>query len=267
DGVFEGEERFALLMEIGDIWSGKVKDPLKALEAYEEARDLKPQDHSLLHKMLQNYQAAEEWQKMVDILDAIQDLEDRPKVKAKLFNTQAQIYRDKLEDIDRAVELFNDALDCDPEFLEAFERINKVLTQQRNWKQLERSYRKMLHRLAGKSNTKLEHELWHQLGLIYRDRTAQSTEAIEAFRMSAGLVAEAPVQRQILAELYETTEQWDEAIKEQRRILKMDPINVDPYFALYRLQLHKQAYDEAWNLAAALTFMGKADQEMQRFFQ
>lgn len=267
DSIFDGEERFAMLMDIGDIWANQVKDPLKALEAYEEARDLKPQHHILLHKMLQNYQSAEEWQKMVDILDSIKELETRPQVKAKLLNTQAQIYRDKLEDLDKAVELFNDALDCDPEFLEAFERINKVLTQQRNWKQLERSYRKMLHRLAGKSNTKLEHELWHQLGLIYRDRTAQSTEAIEAFRMSAGLVAEAPVQRQILAELYETTEQWDEAIKEQRRILKMDPINVDPYFALYRLQLHKQAYDEAWNLAAALTFMGKADQEMQRFFQ
>src|SRR5690606_2495256 len=135
DSIFEGEERYQMLTEIGDIWASKVNDPLKALAAYEEARDLKPQDHALLHKMLQNYQAAEEWQKMVDILDAIQDLEDRPKVKAKLYNTQAQIYRDKLEDIDRAVELFNEALDQDVTFLEAFERINKVLTAQRNWKQ------------------------------------------------------------------------------------------------------------------------------------
>jgi tetratricopeptide (TPR) repeat protein len=217
--------------------------------------------------MLQNYQAAEEWQKMVDILDAIKDLEERPKVRAKLLNTQAQIYRDKLEAVDRAVELFNEALDCDPEFLEAFERINKVLTSQRNWKQLERSYRKMLHRLAGKGKTELEHNLWHQLGVIYRDRTAQTNEAIEAFSMSASLVVDAPVQRQILAELFESTEQWGEAIKEQRRILKMDPLKVEPYLALYRLQLHKQAYDEAWNLAAAISFMGKADADMQRFFQ
>ena len=267
DSIFEGEERFQMLMDIGDIWAGKVNDPLKALEAYEEARDLKPQDHHLLHKMLQNYQAAEEWQKMVDILDAIQDLEDRPKVKAKLFNTQAQIYRDKLEDFDRAVELFNEALDQDVTFLEAFERINKVLTAQRNWKQLERSYRKMLHRLAGKDNAKLEHELWHQLGLIYRDRTAQVGEAIEAFRMSASLVPEAPVQRKILAELYESTEQWGDAIKEQRRILMSDPLAVEPYQALYRLQLHKQAYDDAWCVASAIAFMGKADAETNRFFE
>lgn len=267
DTIFEGEERFELLMEIGDIWAGKVKDPRKALEAYEEARDLKPQDHVMLHKMLQNYQMAEEWQKMVDILDAIMDLEERPQLRAKLFNTQAQIYRDKLEDLDRAVELFNEALDADHEFLEAFERINKVLTAQRNWKQLERSYRKMLHRIAGKGKNDLEHKLWHQLGLIYRDRTGQMTEAIEAFRMSASLVAEAPVQRQILAELYEATEMWNDAIKEQRRILRFDPLAIDPYLALYRLQLHKQAYDDAWCVAAAISFMGKTDEETERFFQ
>lgn len=267
DTVFDGEERFTMLMDIGDIWSTQVKEPLKALEAYEEARDLKPQDHVLLHKMLQNYQSAEEWQKMVDILDSIMALEERPKVKAKLLNTQAQIYRDKLEDLDKSVELFNEALDCDPTFLEAFERINKVLTAQRNWKQLERSYRKMLHRIAGKSDQELEHNLWHQLGLIYRDRTGQTDEAIEAFRMSASLVAQAPVQRQILAELYEATERWDDAIKEQRRLLKLDPLVPEPYLALYRLQLHKQAYDDAWCLASALSFMGRADPETERFFQ
>ncbi len=267
DTLFDGEERFALLMEIGDIWAGDVNEPLKALEAYEEARDLKPQDHVLLHKMLQNYQTAEEWQKMVDILEAINELEERPKLKAKFLYTQAQIYRDKLEDMDRAVELFNEALDINPDQLEAFERINKILTGQRNWKQLERSYRKMLHRIAGKGNNELEHNLWHQLGLIYRDRTGQTNEAIEAFRMSAGLVAEAPVQRQILAELYESTEQWGDAIKEQRRILSSDALAVEPYLALYRLHLHKQAYDDAWCVASALAFMGKADAETEQFFQ
>ena len=32
----------------------------------------------------------------------------------------------------------------------------------------------MLHRVAGKGNTDLEFNLWHQLGLIYRDRLQQT---------------------------------------------------------------------------------------------
>ncbi|HEY2406375.1 MAG TPA: tetratricopeptide repeat protein [Polyangiaceae bacterium] len=267
DAVFDGDERYKLLNEIGDIWSEKEKNPQKAIEALEEARDLKPQDHVLLHKLLQLYQAAADWQKMVDTLAAIAEPEDKPEIKSRYIFTQAQIYRDKIQDLDRAVELFNEALDLNPSYLEAFERINKVLTQQKNWKQLERSYRKMLHRIAGKGNADLEHTLWHQLGLIYRDRLQQSESAIEAFRMASTNKPDSIVMHQILAELYEVGERWDEAIIEQRTILEAEPLQVDAYRALYRLYLHKQAYDEAWCLAAAMVFMKKADAEEQRFFE
>lgn len=266
DSVFDGEERYEILIEIGDLWADREKNAHKAIEAYEEALELKPKDHVLLHKILQAYQAAEEWQKMVDTLDAIRSLEERPDRQARYLFTQAQIYRDKLEDLDRAVELFNESLDLNPDFLEAFERINKILTAQRNWKQLERSYRKMLHRIANKGKKDLEQTLWQQLGLIYRDRTGQTAEAIEAFRMATAANPDAQLERQILAELYEATEQWDEAIKEQRRLLKLDPLAIENYQALYRLYLHKQAYDEAWCLAAAMVFMRKADAEAERFY-
>lgn len=266
DSVFDGDQRYAVLIEIGDLWAEREKNPHKAIEAYEEALELKPQDHVLLHKILQAYQAAEEWQKMVDTLDSIKAIEERPERQARYLFTQAQIYRDKLEDMDRAVELFNESLDLNPEFLEAFERINKILTGQRNWKQLERSYRKMLHRIANKGKKELEQTLWHQLGLIYRDRTGQTTDAIEAFRMATAANPDAQLERQILAELYESTEQWDDAIKEQRRLLKLDPLAIDNYQALYRLYLHKQSYDEAWCLAAAMCFMHKADADTERFY-
>ena len=267
DSVFDGEERFKVLVEIGDIWSDREKNPQKAIEALEEARDLKPVDHILLHKLLQLYQQAADWQKMVDTLQAIAEHEEKREIKARYIFTQAQIYRDKIEDLDRAVELFNESLDLNPSYLEAFERINKVLTQQKNWKQLERAYRKMLHRIAGKGNADLEHTLWHQLGLIYRDRLQQTDSAIEAFKMAATVKPGEVMVRQILAELYEVGERWDEAIVEQRIILEAEPLKIDAYRALYRLYLQKQSYDEAWCLAAAMAFLRKADEEEQRFFE
>jgi tetratricopeptide (TPR) repeat protein len=267
DGVYETPERFKILNDIGAIWAEKEKNAHKAIEAYEEALEIEPENHVLLHRLLQLYQQASEWQKMVDTLQSIADLEEKPEIKARYIYTQAQIYRDKLEDMDRAVELFNESLDLNPSYLEAFERINKVLTQQKNWKQLERSYRKMLHRIAGKGNADLEHTLWHQLGLIYRDRMHQTDEAIEAFKMASATKPDVPLEHQILAELYESTERFDEAIGEQRILLEADPLAVDNYRNLYRLYLHKHAYDEAWCQAAAMAFMGKADEEEARFFE
>jgi tetratricopeptide (TPR) repeat protein len=267
DGVFDEGERLTLLSEIGDVWAEREKNAPKAIEAFEEALTYKPGDHVLLHKLLQLYQTAGDWQKMIDTLQSISDLESAPERKARYFYTMAQLYRDKLDDHDRAVELFNEALDQNPSLLEGFERINKILTQQKNWKQLERNYRKMLHRIAGKGNTDLEYNLWHQLGLIYRDRISETEPAMEAFKMASSLRPEDLTERQILSELYEANERYDDAIKEQRAILEQDALRVDPYRALYRLYLHKQTYDEAWCVAAAICFMHKADAEEQRFFE
>jgi tetratricopeptide (TPR) repeat protein len=267
DSTYEEEGRYNILNEIGDIWTDKEDNVRKAIEALEEALELRPSDHVLLHKLLQLYQKAKEWEKMIETLHTISSLEERPQFKARYTFTQAQLYRDKLENPDRAVELFNEALDLNPDYLEAFERIVKILTSQRSWKQLERSYRKMLHRISGKGTNDLEHTLWHQLGLVYRDRLQQPGEAIEAFKMAATVKPDSTLERKILGELYEIAERWDDAIVEQRHLLRSDPLAIEPYRALYRLYLHKQSYDEAWLQAAAMAFMKKAEGEELQFFE
>jgi tetratricopeptide (TPR) repeat protein len=179
----------------------------------------------------------------------------------------AQLYRDKLDDQLRAVDLFNESLDLNPGFLEAFERINKILTGLKEWKQLERSYRKMLHRVAGKGNTDLEYNLWHALGLIYRDRLHDKHASVETFRMASRLKPGDPTEHLILAELFEQIEQPDQAIVEYQTMLKLDPMKVEPYRRLYKLHLEKKSYDPAWCLASALSFLRKADAEEQQFFE
>jgi tetratricopeptide (TPR) repeat protein len=267
DNVVDGPERFRMLHDIANVWIDKENALPKGIEALEEALDLDPQDHKLLHRLLDLYSKTQNWERMVDILQRIADLEVQPERKSRYLYTMAQLYRDKLEDQTRAVDLFNEALDLNPQYLEAFERINKILTAQRDWKQLERSYRKMLHRVAGKGNTDLEYSLWHALGLIYRDRLDDRAKSTEAFRMASRLKPDDAQEHLILAELFESGGQVQEAIDEYFSILKIDALKVDPYRKLYHLELEKKAYDEAWCLAAALAFMRKADQEETQFFE
>jgi hypothetical protein len=179
----------------------------------------------------------------------------------------AQLFRDKENDPDRAVEHFNVALDNDPTFLKAFEAINKILTAQKDWKNMERAFRKMLHRIAGKGNTDLEFNLWHNLGLIYRDRLKQPEAGVEAFRMSSRLKPEDMQERQILAELYEQSGQLDMAVAELQDVLARDAMRVDPYQALYKLYMKAGLFDRAWCIAAALHFLKKADGEQTAFFE
>jgi tetratricopeptide (TPR) repeat protein len=266
DNLMDGGERFRLLVEIADIWSDKDGNAVKAVEALEEAIDYEPQNHVILHKMLQLYQKTTQWDRMVDTVQRIADLETQPERKSRYLYTMAQLYRDKLDDPTRAVELFNEALDLNPGFLEAFERINKILTAQKEWKLLERAYRKMLHRIAGKGNNDLEYNLWHALGLIYRDRLEDQKVAIEAFRMASRLKPDMPQELEILAELYEQTEDFDEAVATFQALIKIDPLRVDPYRRLYQLNLRRQTYDQAWSVAGVLAFLQRADEEEKRFY-
>lgn len=274
DNIVDGEERFKVLLEIGDIWNDQDKNPGRAIEALEEAKDLQPENRPLLHKMLAMYEATQNWNRMIDTIQVIADMEKDPVRKSKFIFTIAQLYRDKENDQERAVELFNEALDLNPGYLEAFERINKILTSQKDWKALERAFRKMLRRLStssgadGKStNADLEFNLWHNLGLIYRDRLNDVNSAIEAFKMATRYKADEPVERQILAELYEQTDQLEAAIGEHAQVLQKDPLRVDPYRSLYKLALKMHDYDRAWCMCSALAFLHKADEEEQRFFE
>ena len=61
--------------------------------------------------------------------------------------------RDELKDADAALARFEQALDLDPlGMLKAFEAVNRMLTQKKDWKGLERAFRKMLHRATGKGD-------------------------------------------------------------------------------------------------------------------
>jgi golgin subfamily B member 1 len=127
----------------------------------------------------------------------------------------------------------------------------------------------MLRRMsvANISNPDLEFNLWHNLGLIYRDRLKDVTSAIESFKMATRFKPDEPVERQILAELYEATEQTQAAIGEHAVVLQKDPLRIEPYRSLYRLYLRMHEFDRAWCMCAALAFLRKADEEEERFFE
>ncbi|MBI4956957.1 MAG: tetratricopeptide repeat protein [Myxococcales bacterium] len=266
DNVIDGDERYALLNDLADIWQDKVGDPIQAIGCFEQAAELRPDDHQLLHKMLVLYQKTKTWDKVVQTIQRIAEGDAVPERRARYLFTMAQVYRDKLEDPYQAAELFSEALDLNPTYLDAFQRIDKIFTQLKDWNKLERAYRKMIHRVGGRGNNELEFKLWHSLGLIYRDRIGDKAHASEAFRMASTLNPEDQQVHVILAELAEQQGKFDEAQAGYRQLLKIDPTNADAYRALYAVYLQQQAYDPAWCCASVLAFIGKANEEEQRFY-
>jgi tetratricopeptide (TPR) repeat protein len=269
ESVYDADPRFDLLDEIGVLWEEKLQNPLKAIECWVEASSIKPDDHRLLHKLLGAYQKTRQWDKAIECIEIISSLDERKLVRAKYAYTIGVIYRDELKDADKALEKFNESLDLDADQLKAFEAVNKILNTRKDWKQLERAYRKMIHRIIGEPGREdLKYNLFYTLGIIYRDRQRNFEAAAEAFKTAASFKPDDPQQHQILAELYQAIpDKIDLAIEEHQWLLKHDPYRVDSYRALYKLYFDARAYDKAWCLAATLSFLQKADAEQQQFYQ
>jgi len=261
-------EQFTLLDEIGDLWKDKLKNAQKAMQSYADASSLQPKNHIVLHKLLALYQEQKMWDRAVETIQRIADLDERAVAKAKYAYVVGVIIRDELKDAEKAVAKFDEALDLDPTQLKPFEAINKIWTTQKDWRQLERAFRKMIKRIVGKGNTDLEWNLWHNLGVIYRDRMQKLETAAEAFKMATSLKPDDLAGHQILAELYALVpSRIQDAIDEHQYLLNQDPYRVDSYRSLYKLYFDARAYDKAWCLASTLVFLKKADAEQQQFYE
>ena len=120
----------------------------------------RPDNHVILHKVLDLYSETKQWKKAVEIIKRIAELEKDPIRRGKYYHAAARILRDEVKSLDEAIDYFNQALDqllrsvrtrspsrTSQEYLKAFEAIDKICTGKKDFKTQERNYRKMLKRM------------------------------------------------------------------------------------------------------------------------
>ncbi len=140
--------RAKLFEDIGDIWRERLKDVGSAIGAYLEGLKLAGGSRVLLHKLLEAFTEQRQWRKAVETLDQLSAQEAAPERRARFHYTAAVIARDELGDAELAVEKFHAALDDAPQTPKAFDAIEKLLADRKDWKNLARAYRRQLKRFG-----------------------------------------------------------------------------------------------------------------------
>jgi tetratricopeptide (TPR) repeat protein len=281
-GLLHGADedgKIRLLDEIGTIYHQQLGNAQKAIGAYVDALEIRPDDHQLLQKLLDLYTETEQWKKSVEVIVRFIELEADPVRRGSYYQAAGTICRDKIKAIDEAIDYYNLALDnffADPEripkamlprALKAFADIDKILTMKRDWKAQERAYRQMIKRL--KPGEKILVELWSALGEIYRSRLKQYQSAIAAYEVAQQLEPENNQRREILAELYVLAgpSHADKAVQQHMEMLRADPFKYDSYKALRRIYMDTHQYDKTWCVCNALAFLKKAEPDELQFYE
>ena len=273
DVAEDGDRQFDLYRDIAKIYLEKVGNKDKAAEALERALEIKPVDYPALHELLDLYTNAKRWEDAVRILERIVEIEEDSIRRSRYNYTIAVLLRDELGAHDEAIDKFNQVLDDDPSMLKAFQAIDSMVTKTKDWKTLERSYRKMLKRLPQDGFDELKITLWHNLGEIYRSRLKDFKAAAAAFDVATKLDPNNIERHIMLAELYETlmrenpAEFVDSAVRQHQVLIAHEPFRYASYHALFNIYVNAGQIDKAYCVAMVLNFLKKATPEEETFFR
>ncbi|MBW2731252.1 MAG: tetratricopeptide repeat protein, partial [Deltaproteobacteria bacterium] len=272
--------QFVLHQELGEIYRDKLKDVDSAIDSYEHASGMQPSSNPVLHQLIGLFSTAERWERAVDVVLQLAELNPSNAIKARFVYSAAVILRDNLQDMMRAMELFNQSLDhqladitesteISPADLKAFEAMERIVTSQKDWKSQERNYRKMIKRLSPQGQKNIKTILWHALGEIYRTRLRDLQSAMEAFQVASSLDSTHMQRHEILGELYVLAgpEHADKAINEYQILIKHEPLKTEYYQALRKIYMDGKQYDKAWCMCSTLSFLKKASAEEQQFYE
>ena len=259
------EVKFDLFLESGKLFREQLRDPGKAVIAFQKALELRPRDPAVLHRLLDLYTERKQWREAVGIVDQVVEVEIDPTRRARYHYTAAVVLRDELGSVDAALERFDRVLGDDPTMLKAFQAIDTIMTQRKDWKALERAYRKMINRLPATGEPALRMLLWTNLAEIYRSRLNDFRGAAKAFEVAAALDPQNLDRYLLLAELYEMLarndprEFTDPLIRTHFTLLRLDASRYASYHRLFEIYLARRELDKAFCVARTLVFLKQAN--------
>jgi tetratricopeptide (TPR) repeat protein len=262
-------ERAALHERIGDAYRERLGDVVQAIAAYRSALTVQGDRRAVLEKLIPLYTEHKHWRAAVEALQKLAALEPVATERATLLEKAAFIERGELESPEKAVELLERALDDAPTRQSAFDALEAMLTDAKQWKELARAFRTVVRRLPSEGNEALRLRLWHGLGEVSRLHLDDLEGARAAYAAADALEPRNPGRQAILVELYAQAgpEHAEEAIAFHQRLVAADPDRLASYRALAQLYKDTGAREKRWCVAATLTFLRKADEELRAVFE
>jgi CheY-like chemotaxis protein/tetratricopeptide (TPR) repeat protein len=159
-------------------------------------------------------------------------------------------------------------LDVDPGRAETLTALEVSLGRTGDWRRLERTYRKLIHRLGDAHESERALRLWWRLAELYRTRIGDRDSARIAFEIVAKLAPDDPRPREALARLHaEDPASWAKAAQALRESWALAPEDPEPGRALFRLHLQGQRWDAAFVAAAVLACREAEDDGAADFYQ
>ncbi|WP_437786482.1 protein kinase domain-containing protein [Sorangium sp. So ce1097] len=267
--VVSGDERSALLLEIGDLLATHLNDRTRAAKSYVAALDERPDDRKILTKLMQLYSEEKDWSKLIDIVLKLAAKIDDRRQKAKYLHTAAIVSARQLGDLDRAARFYEEVLELDPSLTRALAEAIEVRGEKGDHEDVERLLKVELDRATEENDTAKMLGTFDRLGVLYKDKLGWMSDAIDAYEAAQTLDPDNEERNELLAGLYASNpaQYLDKAVAAQLPILRRNPYRPDAYRLLRKLYTETKRADAAFCLCQALCCLNAAEPDEERFFR
>jgi tetratricopeptide (TPR) repeat protein len=274
DKVTSPEEKWKLLVEVARTERDVLQDAQGALQAFKKALSMRPQDRAILSDMVELHSQLRQWRPAAELLLKLAESEDEG-ARAPYLIAAANILHYEVYATDEALSLYERALDENPHDMKTFERLDKILTGKRAWRDKARAYRRMIKRLGPADDEQKKASLltlWRGLSELLRTELADLPAAAAALEVCVKLDPSSLSEQESLAELYEATGPDGLRAAVDRRSYLFDRHD-DPSVMIRQLKALQRIYsqaglaDRAYCACAALTVMQAADPASRAFYE
>jgi len=264
-----GQERFELLLEIGDVMFVKLGDKAGASKAYTQALEERPDDRKLLTKLMQLYSEEKDWAKLVDVVLRLADFVEEPKQRAKYMHTAATIASKHLGQVEQALGFYAKVLELDPDNAKALDEALELYRAKGKHDDVERLLKRQMEAAKNAADRDKLVKVLDQLGELYQKSLNEPELAVDAYEAAHAFDPEDRARAEKLGELYasDPAQYLDKAVRSQAQILRRNPYRVESYKLLRKLFTDAKKADPAWCLCQALSVLRLAEPDEERFYK
>ena len=265
----EGEERAALLLEIGEVLATEVKDATRAAKNFVAALEERPEDRKVLTRLMKLYSEEKDWGKLVEVVLKLAEGINDPKQKAKYVHTAARVSARQIGDLDAAIDYLDQVLKLDPDNEKALAESIETREQKGDFEGVVEFLNIDLEKAENDNDNEKIIVILDKLGDIFEHKLGKTDEAVATFVKAQELDPDNSERTERLASLYASdTEQYlEKAVHTQMEVLRKDPFNPQIFRQLRKLYTEAKHADPAWCVCQALHVMNCAEPDEERFYR
>lgn len=176
-----------LWLQVGRWMRDRIGNAEAAVRLLERALALTPDDLGTLFELMELLRADGRWMRLVELLSERVELEQDPARQSEMYAELGEINETQLDDPATAIEMYQRALDLDPQSPNALVALHRVYLATESWAELGPLLPRLIDALADNAPRAVVVELQIELGTILADRLKRPEEAVIAFREALAL--------------------------------------------------------------------------------